>query len=62
MVGVRLEMKATLYTGPKTIIHNTKRQFNRQDMTLKILLLRRSQQTLTSLMMGSKILVLLLLI
>lgn len=25
MVGVRLEMKATLYTGPKTIIHNTKK-------------------------------------
>ena len=25
MVGVRLEMKGTLYTGPKTIIHNTKK-------------------------------------
>lgn len=25
MVGVRLEMKATLYTGPKTIIHNTRK-------------------------------------
>lgn len=25
MVGVRLEMKATIYTGPKTIIHNTKK-------------------------------------
>ncbi|WP_267202090.1 cell division protein FtsA [Limosilactobacillus kribbianus] len=25
MVGVRLEMKGTLYTGPKTIIHNTRK-------------------------------------
>ena len=25
MVGVRLEMKGTLYTGPKTIIHNAKK-------------------------------------
>lgn len=25
MVGVRLEMSATMYTGPKTIIHNTKK-------------------------------------
>lgn len=29
MVSVRLEMKATLYTGPKTIIHNTKKAVQR---------------------------------
>lgn len=35
MVGVRLEMKATLYTGPKTIIHNTKKAVQQAGYDIK---------------------------
>lgn len=35
MVSVRLEMKATLYTGPKTIIHNTKKAVQRAGYEIK---------------------------
>lgn len=35
MVSVRLEMKATLYTGPKTILHNTKKAVQRAGYEIK---------------------------
>lgn len=35
MVGVRLEMKATLYTGPKTIIHNTRKAVQQAGYTVQ---------------------------
>lgn len=35
MVGVRLEMKGTLYTGPKTIIHNAKKAIQKAGYTVR---------------------------
>lgn len=35
MVGVRLEMKGTLYTGPKTIVHNTKKAVQQAGYQIK---------------------------
>lgn len=35
MVGVRLEMKGTLYTGPRTIVHNTKKAVEKAGFQIK---------------------------
>lgn len=35
MVGVRLEMKGTLYTGPQTIVHNTKKAVEKAGYQIK---------------------------
>ncbi|MBB1062358.1 cell division protein FtsA [Limosilactobacillus fastidiosus] len=35
MVGVRLEMKGTLYTGPKTIVHNAKKAIQQAGYTVR---------------------------
>lgn len=54
MVGVRLEMKGTLYTGPKTIIHNAKKAIQKPATRFVILLFHQLQPDLTCLMMVSK--------
>lgn len=35
MVGVRMEMKGVMYTGPKTILHNTKKCVERAGLRIK---------------------------
>ncbi|WP_137601748.1 cell division protein FtsA [Paucilactobacillus nenjiangensis] len=35
MVGVRLELHATLYTGPKTVVHNTKKALEKAGIKVK---------------------------
>ncbi|MCI1975266.1 MAG: cell division protein FtsA [Limosilactobacillus sp.] len=35
MVGVRLEMKGTLYTGPKTIVHNAKKAVQKAGLEVR---------------------------
>ena len=43
MMGIRLEMRGLLYTGPRTILHNSRKTVERAGFKLKTLLFHHLQ-------------------